>query len=126
MLLLPLLLKEEFLNKDFWAPEVDSAAVGAALHSIVIELRQHRDDSLSVILQTVQAPTSPNTKENPTVLSTLKACGVSLDDRHVHENLLRDLYLLDKKHAKSNTFYCKICSNFSSPFVHVPSSIGFV
>ncbi len=90
--LLPLLMKEEFLNKDFWAPEVDSAAVGAALHSIVTELRQHQDDSLSVILQTIQAPTSPNTKENPTVLPTLKAYGVSLDDRRVHENLLRDLY----------------------------------
>jgi hypothetical protein len=48
------------------------------------------------------------------------------DLMEVHENLLRDLYLLDKKHAKSNTFYSKICSNFSSPFVHVPSSKGFV
>jgi hypothetical protein len=54
-ILLPLLLKEELLHTDFWAPEVDSAAVEAALHSIVTELRQHRDDSLSVILQTVQA-----------------------------------------------------------------------
>jgi hypothetical protein len=126
-MLLPLLLKEEFLNKDLWAPEVDLAAVGVALNLIVTELRQHRDDSLYVILQTVQAPTSPNTKENPTVLPTLKAYSVSLDDRCVHENLLRDLYLLNKQHAKStNTLYCKICPNFSSSFVHVPSSKGFV
>jgi hypothetical protein len=125
-ILLPLLLKEELLHTDFWAPEVDSAAVEAALHSIATELRQHRDDSLSLILQTVQAPTSPNTKENPTVLPTLKAYGVSLDDRRVHENLLRDLYFLNKKHAKSNTLYCKICPSFSSSFVHVPSSKGFV
>jgi hypothetical protein len=124
--LLPLLMKEEFLNKDFWAPEVDSAAVGAALHSIVTELRQHQDDSLSVILQTIQAPTSPNTKENPTVLPTLKAYGVSLDDRRVHENLLRDLYFVNKKHAKSSTLYCKIRPDFTSCFVHVPSSKGFV
>jgi hypothetical protein len=87
-MLLPLLMKEEFLYKDFWAPNVDSAAVGAALYSIVMELRQHRDDSLSAILQTSQAPTSPNTKESPLVLPTLKAYGVSLEDRQVHENLL--------------------------------------
>jgi hypothetical protein len=104
-ILLPLLLKEELLHTDLWAPEVDLAAVQAALHSIVTELRQHRDDSLSVILQTVQAPTSPNTKENPTALPMLKAYGLSLDDRRVHENLLRDLYFLNKKHAKSNTLY---------------------
>jgi hypothetical protein len=75
---------------------VDSAAVGAALHSIVTELRQHWDNFLSVILQSVQAPTSPNTKENPTVLPMLKAYGVSLDDLRVHANLLRDLYFLTR------------------------------
>jgi hypothetical protein len=125
-MLLPLLLKEEYLNTDFWASNVDSAAVGAALPSIVTEISQHRVDSLSAILKTLQAPTSPNTKESPTVLPTLKAYGVSLDDRRVHENLLRDLYVLNKKHGSSNTLYCKICSNFTSSFVHVPSSKGFV
>jgi hypothetical protein len=96
-MLLPLLMKEEFLNQDFWSPDVDSAAVGAALQSIVTELRQHRDDSLSAILATVQAPTSPTTKESPSVVPTLKAYGVSLEDRRVHENLLRDLFFLNKK-----------------------------
>jgi hypothetical protein len=94
--LLPLLMKEEFLYKDFWSLDMDSAAVGAALHSIVTDLRQHRGDSLSAILTTVQAPTSPATKENPSVVPTLKAYGVSLEDRRVHENLLRDLSLLPK------------------------------
>jgi hypothetical protein len=89
-MLLPLLMKEEFLHHDFWAPDVDSAAVGVALHSIVTELRQHRDDSLSAILETRQAPTSPNTKETP-------AYGVSLEDRRVHENLLQDIYVLNRK-----------------------------
>ncbi len=54
-MLLPLVMKEEFLYQDFWADDVDSAAVGAALQSIVTELRQHRDNSLSAILATVQA-----------------------------------------------------------------------
>jgi hypothetical protein len=46
-MLIPLLLKEEFLNKDLWASDIGSAAVGAALHSIVMELKQHRDDYLA-------------------------------------------------------------------------------
>jgi hypothetical protein len=125
-MLLPLLMKEEILNKDFWATDVDSVAVGEALDLIVTELRQHRDDSLSSILETVQAPISPNSKENPSVVPTLKAYGVSLEDRRVHENLLRDLYVLNKKHSKSNTLYCKIRNDFTSSFVHVPSSKGIV
>jgi hypothetical protein len=125
-MLLPLLLKDEILQQDFWASNVDSAAVGAALHSIVTELRQHRDNSLSVILETSQASTSPNTKESPTLLPTLKAYGVSLDNRRVHKNLLRDLYVVNKKHGSSNTLYCKIRRNMTLSFVHVPSSKGFV
>jgi hypothetical protein len=79
-LLLPLLLKDKILQNDFWASDVDSAAVGAALHSIVTELRQHRDDSFFAIFQTSQAPTSPNTKASPTLLSMLKAYDASLDN----------------------------------------------
>ena len=125
-MLRPLLMKEELLNQDFWAPDIDSVAVVAALDSIVRELRQHRDDSLSAILETEQAPSSPNTKENATMVPTLKAYGVSLEDRRVHENLLRDLYVLNKKHTKSNTLYCRIRDDFTSSFVHVPSSKGFL
>jgi hypothetical protein len=125
-ILLPLLVKEEILNQDFWAPNIDSAAVSIALDSIVMELRQHRDNSLSDILKTEQAPTSPKTKTDPSIVPTLKAYGVSLEDRRIHENLLRDLYILNQKHAKSNTLYCKIRHDFTSSFVHVPSSKGFV
>jgi hypothetical protein len=64
-MLLPLLLKEEYLNTDFWTSNVDSAAVGAALHSIVTEIQQHRDDSLSAILKTLQATTSPKYQRKP-------------------------------------------------------------
>jgi hypothetical protein len=102
-MLLPLLMKEEFLHQDLWAPDADSAAVGgAALHSIATELRQHSDDSLSATLETRQAPTSPNTKETPNVLPMLKAYGVSLEDRSVDDNLLQDLYVLNKQHSKSS------------------------
>jgi hypothetical protein len=87
----------------------------------------HRDDSLSAILRTRQAPTSPNTKESPTVLPTLKkAYGMSLKDRRVHDNLLRDIYVLNKKHANSSMLYCKTQKNVTPCFVHVPSSKGSV
>jgi hypothetical protein len=102
-MLLPLLVKKEILNKDFWAPEIDWAAVGDALKNIVREIWQHRDNSLSSILETVRALTSPNTKANPAMVPMLKAYGVSLEDRRVHENLLRDFYVLNQKHEKSNT-----------------------
>jgi hypothetical protein len=125
--LLPLLVKEELLNQDdFWAAGVDWAAVEASLDSIARDLRQHRDDSLSAVLQTVHAPTSPNTKENPNALPTLKAHGVSLEDRRVHENLLRDLHAVNENHASSNTLHCMLRDNFTSAFVRVPSSKGFV
>jgi hypothetical protein len=125
-LLLPLLMKEEMLNKAFWAADIGSAAVESALDSMARESRQHREDSLSAVLQTVQAPTSPNTKENPNVLPMLKKHGVSPEDRRVHENLLRDLRVLNKKYSKSNTLHCMIQDNFTSAFVRVPSSKGLV
>jgi hypothetical protein len=78
-MLLSLLMKESFLYKDFWYLKVDLAAVGAALHSIMTELRQHQDNSLSAIIARVEARTSPaTTKENPSLVPTLKAYGVSL------------------------------------------------
>jgi hypothetical protein len=49
----PLLIKEEMLDQDFWAPDINSVAVGAALHSIVRELKQHQNDSLLAILEIV-------------------------------------------------------------------------
>jgi hypothetical protein len=54
-----------------------------------MKLRQHQDDSLSAILATMQVPTSSATKESPSMVPTLKAYGVSLEDRHMHEYLLQ-------------------------------------
>jgi hypothetical protein len=53
----------------------------------VTELRQHLDNFLSAIIERRQAPTSSNTKETLTLLPTLKAYGISLEDRRVHKNL---------------------------------------
>jgi hypothetical protein len=80
-MLLPLLIKEEMLNTDFWATNVGLAAVGAAIDSIVMEIRQHQDNSVSFILDTEQAPISPNSKETPSVVPMLKAYGASQEDK---------------------------------------------
>jgi hypothetical protein len=127
-MLLSLLMKEEFLNKDLWAPNVDSAAVQAALHSMVMELRQFHNELFSAILKTGQASTSPNANKSLTcLLPMLKAYGgVSLEDSRVHDKLLQDIYALNKTDAKSSILLCKIRKNFMSSFVHVPSSKGFV
>jgi hypothetical protein len=63
-MLLPLLLKEEYPNTDLWASNVDLAAVGAALHLIVTEIRQQRNDSLSGESTKEQIPCKPKGDED--------------------------------------------------------------
>jgi hypothetical protein len=60
------------------------------------------------------------------VVPTLKAYGVNLEDRRIHANLLKDLYVLNKKHTKSNTLHCRIQNKCTSAFVRIPSSKDFV
>jgi hypothetical protein len=48
------------------------------------------------------------------VVPTLKAYGVSLEDRRLHQNLLWDLFFLNKKYDKVNTLNCKILNYFTS------------
>ena len=126
-MLLPLLVKEEVLNQDsLWAPNVDSASVGAAIDSVGKELRQHREDALSSVLGTEQVPISAETEENDTVVPTLKKHGVNPKDKQAHESPLRDLRALNKKRAKSSTLHCTIRDNLTSAFVCIPSSKDFV
>jgi hypothetical protein len=105
---------------------VDLAAVGAVVDLIVTELRQHRANFLSAILAMVQVPTSQATNESPFVVPTLKANGASLEDKRMHENLMLDLFFLNKKHNKSNALSCKIRNAFTSSSIHVPLLKGFV
>jgi hypothetical protein len=60
--LLPLLLKEEVLEMNFWTT-VNSAEVESAMNDIVAEIRQHRYKALSYILGTIKEAVSPNTKK---------------------------------------------------------------
>jgi hypothetical protein len=55
-MLLPLLMKEEFLTQDFWATDVDSAAVGDALSLIVTEegpVRRNRSATIRKETETI-------------------------------------------------------------------------
>jgi hypothetical protein len=59
--LLPLLLKEEVSEMNFWRT-VNSAKVESAMNDIVAKIQQHRGTALSDILGTIKEAVSPNTK----------------------------------------------------------------
>ena len=71
-------------------------------------------------------PSSPNTEENANVVPTLKNYGVNPKEKHVHGNLLYNLYIFNKKHVKSSTLHCIIQHNLISTHVHIPFSKDFV
>jgi hypothetical protein len=119
--LLPLLLKEELLETNFWTA-VDANEVEAAMNDIVTEIRQHRDAALSEILGTNQEPVSPNTKENPQLCPTLKKYSIPLGDSRVHQSILKDLYFLNKKQHGTTTLQCNLGDNKMSSFPFIPSS----
>ena len=118
--LLPLILKEEVLQTDFWTT-VDSGLVESTMHEIVSDIRQHHDDALSEILGTAKEAVSPNTKSNSNICSALKKYNVPLDDTRVHQSLLKDLYYLNKKRHGTTTLQCDLGDNRMSSFVFVPS-----
>jgi hypothetical protein len=83
--LLPLILKEEVLQTDFWTM-VDSGLVESTMNEVVSDIRRHQDDTLSEIL------------------GTLKKYGVPLDDTRGHRSLLKDLYSLSKNNMAQRLF----------------------
>ena len=87
--LLPLIVKEEVLQTDFWTM-VDSGLVESTMNKIFSDIRKHQDDALSEILGTAKAAVSPNTKNNSNISSAMKKYGVPLDDPRIHQRLLKD------------------------------------
>jgi hypothetical protein len=125
-MLLPLLLKKEILDLDaFWSPVGDPSEIASVILDIAKDLQLQRDDKLSDILSTIQAPVSPQSKQNPNRYPMLKRYGVSLEDRRVHQSLLSELYHLNKKHHKTTTLHCNLGNNKLSSFVFVPFSKDF-
>jgi hypothetical protein len=127
--LLPLLLKEEVLEMNFWTT-VNSAEVESAMNDIVAEIQQHRDnvlsDILSDILGTIKEAVSPNTKNNSNICPALKKYAIQLDNTRVHASILKDLYRLNKIRHGTMALQCNLGDNKLSSFVFIPSSKNYI
>jgi hypothetical protein len=53
-----------------WLPVGDSNQIASVILGIAKDLQQQRDNKLSVILGTIKAPVSPQSKQNPNVYSS--------------------------------------------------------
>ena len=119
--MLPLLLKGELLETNFWTT-VNANEVEATMNNIVAEIRQHREDALSAILGLALEPVSPNTKQNPLLFPSLKKYSIPLGDTRVHQGIFKDLYALNKKQNGTSTLQCNLGDNKMSSFPFIPSS----
>jgi len=117
--LLPLLLKPDVLESDYWI-DVDSKEVESVMNDIVSEIRKHREDVLSDILGVHHQPLSPNTKNDRWVCPTNKTFGIPLDKPRVHQGLLCDMYHINKKTNGTTTLQTNLGNNRSPSLVFVP------
>ena len=118
--LLPLLLKPDVLESDYWT-DVDSKEVEAAvMNQIVSEIREQREEALSNILGVHHAPLSPTTKNDRNIFPTYKKFAIPLDNPRVHQGLLCDMYHINKKTNGTTTLLTNLGNNRFSSFVFVP------
>ena len=99
--LLPLLMEKDAIRKmeQFWLATVDEAEIEAALLTIVGCIQQEKEKKLSLILKTDQFELSPNTVNNISKYPKLRQYGIPLDDKRVHQSILRDLYTIHKRNS---------------------------
>ena len=97
--LLPLLLKDDIISQmdNFWRGNVDEKQIELALLTIVGCIHEEKERKLSSILEAEQLELSPNTLSNESKLPKLRQYGIPLDNKLVHQALLRDLYYVSKK-----------------------------
>jgi hypothetical protein len=96
------------------------------LAKIVTKVNDEKEKELSVILETVRNAVSPGSKANPEYCPWFVKYGISLEDRRVHEGLLRDLITLNHRHekasGKTNVLYCPTTSSKKGRYlVVIPS-----
>ena len=119
--LLPLLLKPDVLESDYWTDVDSKEVVESVMNDILSEIREHREGVLSDILGVHHQPLSPNTKNDRRVCPPYKKIGIPLDNPRVHQGLLCDMYHINNKNewdhdATSQSwkqpflFFCLCCS----------------
>jgi hypothetical protein len=82
--------------------DIDGSKVEMLLQSIMREANYKREEELTVMLSTIWSPVSPQSENNNSF------CGLSLEDRCLHEGTLREVMALNKKHESgqlSRTYY---------------------
>ena len=124
--LLPLILEKEAIDKmeSFWLPTVNESDIELALLSIVSSIQQKKEEKLSVILKTNQWELSPNTLGNTTKYPKLRQYGIPLNDKRVHEAILRDLYLIHKRSSAgaSTTLSTSLPSGEERALIFIPKA----
>ena len=125
--LLPLLLEPDALNQmdDFFLKAVNETKVEQALLNIFGSIQEEKEKRLSTILRTNQLNLSPTTITNTSKFPKLRQYGIPLDDQRVHQALLRDLYLVNKRSSKAagvltNTLCTPLPSGEVRALVYVP------
>jgi hypothetical protein len=111
-----------------WRKNIDAGQVEMQLQSIVREANEKREEELSLILSTVRNPVSPQSANRISFCPTLKQYGVSLEDRRLHGNVLRDLMSLNKKFEKgkqANMISYQGVSKGTYNLVAIPRSTGY-
>jgi hypothetical protein len=111
-----------------WRENIDAGQVEMQLQSIVREANEKREEELSLILSTVRNPVSPQSVNRLSFCPTMKQYGLSLEDRRLHGNLLRDLMSLNKKFEKgkqANMISYQGVSKGTYNLVAIPRSTGY-
>jgi hypothetical protein len=111
-----------------WRKNIDAGQVEMQLQSIVSEANEKREEELSRILSTVRTPVSPQSLVRNNFCPTLKKYGLSLSDRRLHGNLLRDLMSLNRKFEngkQANMISYQGVSKGTYNLVAIPRSTGY-
>ena len=101
--LLPLILEDDIICRmdNFWQSNINETEIELALLSIVGSIHEEKEQKLSTILETDKLELSPNTLLNQSKYPKLRQYGIPLDNKQVHQALLRDLYYVGRKSSNS-------------------------
>ena len=96
--LLPLLFKDEILREtSLWKEHIDVSILESVIDTINIEIKQKREEAVSNILQSQRVDFSPTAKAEKQFCSTLQYYVVPIHDNRITNNLLKDIFYLNKK-----------------------------
>lgn len=123
--LLPLILKKDILDTLFWKDKIDDEKIFEILSEICGEIHQEREEKLSTILGTSIKPLSPQTKSNPNSFPIMKQYNIPIGSERVHEGLLYEIYVWNKKNNKSNILKFNHGNDLIGNLVYIPRSKNY-